>query len=751
MLTNLPERFDDYYVGAYINHGSYGHVFRVYRGDDLEFALKWLRVDAEAEGEKRFQNEKWALQQLDHPAIPKLVDEGELAGRPYFVMSLAQGVSLRTVSTEQIARGGAFGDKRLLGVTVMILDALHHMHSRSIFHRDVKDDNILFDDNTDHVSLIDLGFCRSIHQPVQDVRSFWGVGAARYSPPSKLNNPAHPHPTHDVFSVGVVAYQLLTNEFPWNVELTEDHGDLRRAMETTPPIPIHEINSLVSREISLFYQKLLSIDDDQRPTAADARDEAEEIQLRLLATSPRPSVLLGRKLSFPHVVRDPIHGDVRMTEFESRILNSREFQRLRWIKQLGFASLVYPSAEHTRLSHAIGTLYVTDRILKSIEDITGIQFDPEKRLMARSYALAHDVLHIAFGHTIEDELNIYSRHDTNNGRLDRLVRSDQSQLGGVLRSTSYGRELITYLDGMTTHDQGAGLRELIEGSTGADVLDYIDRDSYFCGLDHRVDSALYRRFRLVQAAGGKQDDQHLVAQLYGRHGFRLDAEFALESILVERFALFMKVYTHPTKIVAGAMLGKALAETILSGSHPEFAESDLESFGDVELLLELRRSKRKLCARIADQLLRRELFKTAFRARALKDGELSLRFYDARLMQFEQKGHFTPAGRADIEAELAKQSGLKTGDVVIYVSHSAPGLQKVNQYVREEPGREVMRDEVHGPHLQIVERHLKLWSVYVFVSPDVPENSIIRLGTAAEAQFGLKNELSLDRRERVLF
>jgi serine/threonine protein kinase len=313
---NVPSAFGDYKVSSYISHGSYGHVFRVFRNNDVEFALKWLRSDAEQQGAYRFENEIWALDKLDHRAIPKLIDRGEHDGRPYFVMSLANGTSLRSIYNEQFKQSGASASLWVLAIAVEVLDALAHMHSRGVFHRDVKDDNIIVTDSLSQISLIDLGFCRREPQPSSDFASFWNVGAARYSPPSKLIDPSSPHETHDIFAVGVVAYLLLTNRYPWDVEPGESFGKLRELMRRTRPTLVHEINGLVDRRISVLIDRLLVIGDDERPSAVAARDEIVELQGILAQEGPTPLLTYGRATRYPHVARDAIHGDIRLTDYE---------------------------------------------------------------------------------------------------------------------------------------------------------------------------------------------------------------------------------------------------------------------------------------------------------------------------------------------------------------------------------------------------------------------------------------------------
>ncbi|MFT6082773.1 MAG: HD superfamily phosphohydrolase, partial [Planctomycetota bacterium] len=117
------------------------------------------------------------------------------------------------------------------------------------------------------------------------------------------------------------------------------------------------------------------------------------------------------------ILRDPVHGDIELTRDELRLVDTPEFQRLRGIKQLGSAALVYPGAVHTRFEHSIGTLHVCDRLLNACNknasrDPVGCHHvtDEERRIL-RAAALLHDVTHIPYGHNIEDQTGLLPRHD----------------------------------------------------------------------------------------------------------------------------------------------------------------------------------------------------------------------------------------------------------------------------------------------------------------------------------------------------
>ena len=96
-------------------------------------------------------------------------------------------------------------------------------------------------------------------------------------------------------------------------------------------------------------------------------------------------------------IRDPIYGDISLTNEEIKIINTYEMQRLRRVKQLGLKDLVYPGATHTRFEHSIGTRGLIERILT----LSGIDFSAEKKRLLFLAALLHDVGHLCFSHPIE--------------------------------------------------------------------------------------------------------------------------------------------------------------------------------------------------------------------------------------------------------------------------------------------------------------------------------------------------------------
>jgi len=751
------KRIDKWQVVQYLGSGAYAHAYEVsgrQHGESNPLVLKWMvenPVDKDASA--RFKNERDILQKINHESIPKYYDFGAFEERPYIVMAKAPGKVLRDILAARQCEGAgaSIGELRVVSILKKILKTLDYLHGMGIHHRDLKDDNILTNESDTIVTIIDFGVCEASDH-IKDMNTFrGGVGSARYCPPSKINL-AKSQPSHDVFAVGVIGYLLLTNEYPWEVEPTDNIQVLCRMMEERQPIPIHELNNRVSKEVSMFVHSLLNVNDVFRPDATEALRALQSVEYGFTRNVSEKVIRSSRIIS-PHVTLDPVHKDLRLTDYERSIINCKEFQRLRYLKQLGFTYMVYTGAEHSRFSHALGTMHVASKILRSIEERGDTSFSNEEKLLVRCYALVHDVTHIAFGHTLEDELGFFPRHDNNRERLQRIVLDESSEIGSCLRSTDYGREVLKYLDSGSFSRPYEWVKELIEAPFGADVLDYIDRDSFYCGLDHRVDGAIFRRVSVKSRSLNNANDRHYLTKLHGSHGFRIDAEFSIESVLRERFALFMKVYSHPTKIAASAMLGKILSYLLSKNMRKgrQSIHAALENLGDINLLHFLVESKIAIVSNIASMIYNRHLYIPVYRSRlvtSITDNNIHA-IYESRKTYFRDRGLFDFEERAELEFRLSHITGIPAQDIILYCSPQAPGIKKVSYFTENERGVDFVNDAA-SMHIEYMKKHIGLWHLYVFVNPNTQVNLRKKLAHQAETLFNLGNEIDIPVREPQL-
>ena len=199
-------------------------------------------------------------------------------------------------------------------------------------------------------------------------------------------------------------------------------------------------------------------------------------------------------LTFKRTIRIAVTGDVHLTAAEAAVVDARDFQRLRGVRQLGTVNLLYPTALHTRFDHSLGTLARADKMVRALaKNMTGADGPPlEQRKLARMYALLHDIAHVPFGHTFEDEYQLHDRHDRNGARIAHFLGPD-SEIGMIVRemesSRFYERLMMIGLwssDDARVSDGGGEdetfIHDLVSEGVCADLLDYLERDSYFCNL-----------------------------------------------------------------------------------------------------------------------------------------------------------------------------------------------------------------------------------------------------------------------------
>ncbi|HEY4175472.1 MAG TPA: serine/threonine-protein kinase [Kofleriaceae bacterium] len=204
----------DYSIGDLVGQGGMGTVHQARRGDGSQrYALKQLRSDLVTDSamRSRFAHEQRILALLDHPSIPRLVDDGETSsGIPYFVSTWCEGEPL----SELIARRGSLAFDETLAIIEQLVNALAHAHRRGIVHGDVKPDNILVSCVGDRprVSLVDWGIARAFEEPAE--QGGMVSGTPGYLAPEVLRG-GLPGVAADTYGVGAVLYEMLTGAPPF--------------------------------------------------------------------------------------------------------------------------------------------------------------------------------------------------------------------------------------------------------------------------------------------------------------------------------------------------------------------------------------------------------------------------------------------------------------------------------------------------------------------------------------------------------
>lgn len=279
MILDDGTILDGFRVIRRLGSGTFGHTFEVESTRAERLALKTIHMAAADQDAGSHENEVRTLGALRHRGLPRLVASGSSEGCPYIVMHLARGQSLDAIHQRHLGAGTTIGERELIAILLDALDALSYMHASGLAHRDIKPDNIIVDDHG-RAMIIDFGSCRPLGTP-ENVRGAAGVIVSRFSPPSRVHVAARVHQTHDVFSLGVACYLLLTGVHPWAIDADEDCDSLRDHMLRGGPAPLLQNNESVDPALNDFVLRLLRLDDDERPTARAALTELRHIERRM--------------------------------------------------------------------------------------------------------------------------------------------------------------------------------------------------------------------------------------------------------------------------------------------------------------------------------------------------------------------------------------------------------------------------------------------------------------------------------------
>ena len=262
-----------------------------------------------------------------------------------------------------------------------------------------------------------------------------------------------------------------------------------------------------------------------------------------------------------------MYGFIPITEWEEKIINSPFFQRLRWIKQLGFASYIFPGAEHTRFAHAIGVMHSMQQMIQSLQ--IGVPdhelFNPKSTNPAamlhkslRIAALLHDIGTFPFSHAIEFA---YIRHGSptskgkkgkgknkEKGKKPKDLPNSHEHLGSfIIKNTDYESGLTRILQDYNLDVKLISkiikgdspyliANQLMHSDLDADRMDYLLRDAHYTGIQY-----------------GKFDRDYLLANLttynLGKNqmgfGVQESALHAVDDFLISRYNWYSQVIKSP--------------------------------------------------------------------------------------------------------------------------------------------------------------------------------------------------------------
>ncbi|MGC6285301.1 MAG: HD domain-containing protein [Polaribacter sp.] len=264
--------------------------------------------------------------------------------------------------------------------------------------------------------------------------------------------------------------------------------------------------------------------------------------------------LKKRKPNKLKIINDPIYGFIQITNpLVFDILEHPYFQRLRRITQMGFSNLVYPGANHTRFHHAIGCLYLMQKVVRVLR-FKHIEISNEEENGLYLAILLHDIGHGAFSHALEHSI------------VDGITHEEISLLFMKKLNEEFDGKLSLAISIFEGKYHRNFMNQLISSQLDIDRLDYLNRDSFYTG----VTEGNIASDRLITMMNVKND-----ALVIEEKGI-----YSVEKFLISRRLMYWQVYLHKTGLVAEHILMNILkrAKELVQEGKPLFANSSLSFF-----------------------------------------------------------------------------------------------------------------------------------------------------------------------------
>jgi uncharacterized protein len=334
---------------------------------------------------------------------------------------------------------------------------------------------------------------------------------------------------------------------------------------------------------------------------------------------------------------DPVHGPIALDGVALGLIATPEFQRLWGVRQTGFAHLVFPGANHTRLEHSLGTYWVAGRMAERLE------LGPDAAEHVAVAGLLHDLGHPPFSHTLDLPLREVLGVGHERLSRDEVLGKEMpdGRPGGSIPAIleRFGlrpRSIADLIDPPSSARSHRLPASIIHGAIDADRIDYLQRDAHYTGVAHGATDAV----RLLDT----------VRPAEGRLAFAEKGRSAVEGFLVGRTHMYSSVYYHKT-VRAAEMMAQAAVERM--PGYPDGARG-LFGLTDGELLVRLQEAGEP-SASLVRGLLERRLHKRALGWRTVRPGS---RRRWLRLIR-------APAERRQLEDDLAERIHAPPGSVLL--------------------------------------------------------------------------------------
>ena len=236
-----------------------------------------------------------------------------------------------------------------------------------------------------------------------------------------------------------------------------------------------------------------------------------------------------KRLDETKVLKDPVHSYIHIHyEVIWNCLDSKEFQRLRRIRQLGGDFQVYPTAEHSRFSHSLGVYEIVRRMVTEVKSLC-VELTEYEKVCVMLAGLLHDVGHGPFSHAFE--------HVTNHSHEEYTAKIilGNTELNAILRAVSekLPQDIVSIIQHIHENDI---LNQIVSGQLDADRMDYLLRDSYFTATSYGQFD-LERILRTMRVRKTSEGRKVIVVKYTGIH--------SVEDYIMARYQMYWQVYYHP--------------------------------------------------------------------------------------------------------------------------------------------------------------------------------------------------------------
>lgn len=291
-------------------------------------------------------------------------------------------------------------------------------------------------------------------------------------------------------------------------------------------------------------------------------------------------------------IYDPVHGFIHFNEWESKLINTEVFQRLRYIHQLGISYLVYPGGTHTRFEHSLGTMHLATQIFDQIAESEEREY---WRQILRLAALCHDLGHLPFSHVAESRLLGTSGHEE---WTLKMIESDfLAPLWGQLQKKFPGKPVQGHIAKLSLGEeklkairQGVFFdpwekiySQIITGDFfGADRIDYLLRDARATGLTY----GLFDYMQLIEMLAILPDQTGGLTIGVEENGIA-----SCEALLLARHFMQRRVYQYPTARAYSFHMARFMENLYLNTGYANSVESYL-SMTEYEILSAVKQAQK---------------------------------------------------------------------------------------------------------------------------------------------------------------